>query len=256
MLVHSRLNLRQTCSATSPSSKRRRIQSEQSLRRPASPELRRSDDRRGARIWVQPWLNFSVIEGVSYNTNVGLYEKTFRENYTQLLNYLAFESGSCGVLQPVNRWSNSPSFRGLRTLRVSEGAMATCSASAIAGGGTSPTGKNCDASSAECEDPDRERRVKPSSLSDRLDSIALGDGGEPQRQVSNRSSSTQNQSPQPSSRPCGLGSTKSTNLERQPSKAASNNGAEFPLNNHKRRSWIHWAPRFRQPRPSTGRRHD
>ena len=45
----------------------------------------------GARVWVQPWLSFSVVEGVSYNTDVSLYEKTFRENYTQLLNYLAFE---------------------------------------------------------------------------------------------------------------------------------------------------------------------
>ena len=45
----------------------------------------------GARVWVQPWLSFSVVEGISYNTNVSLYEKTFRENYTQLLNYLGFE---------------------------------------------------------------------------------------------------------------------------------------------------------------------
>ena len=45
----------------------------------------------GARIWVQPWLSFSFVEGISYNTDVSLYEKTFRENYTQLLNYLGFE---------------------------------------------------------------------------------------------------------------------------------------------------------------------
>ena len=45
----------------------------------------------GARVWVQPWLSFSVVEGISYNSNVSLYEKTFRENYTQLLNYLGFE---------------------------------------------------------------------------------------------------------------------------------------------------------------------
>ena len=36
----------------------------------------------------------------------------------------------------------------------------------------------------ECDDPDRGQRVKPSSLSERLDSIALGDGGSPQRHVS------------------------------------------------------------------------
>ena len=37
----------------------------------------------------------------------------------------------------------------------------------------------------QCEDPDREKRVKPSSLSERLESIALGDGGNPQRHSSN-----------------------------------------------------------------------
>ena len=45
----------------------------------------------GARLWVQPWLSFSVVEGISYNTDYSLYEKTFRENYTKLLNYLGFE---------------------------------------------------------------------------------------------------------------------------------------------------------------------
>jgi len=36
----------------------------------------------------------------------------------------------------------------------------------------------------ECDDPDRGKRVKPTSLSERLDSIALGDGGSPQRNIS------------------------------------------------------------------------
>ena len=45
----------------------------------------------GARLWVQPWLSFSLMEGVSYNTDPSLYEKTFRKNYSQLLNYLGFE---------------------------------------------------------------------------------------------------------------------------------------------------------------------
>ena len=42
----------------------------------------------------------------------------------------------------------------------------------------------------ECDDPDRGQRVKPSSLSERLDSIALGDGGDPQRHV-NRGGKTE-----------------------------------------------------------------
>ena len=45
----------------------------------------------GARLWLQPWLSFSVLEGVSYNSQVSLYEKTFRENYSKLLNYLGIE---------------------------------------------------------------------------------------------------------------------------------------------------------------------
>ena len=70
----------------------------------------------GARVWVQPWLSFSVVEGVSYNTDVSLYEKTFRENYTQLLNYLAFEVEAAIVIRPVTRWSNSPPLRSFRHL--------------------------------------------------------------------------------------------------------------------------------------------
>ncbi|HJN36028.1 MAG TPA: DUF3769 domain-containing protein, partial [Prochlorococcaceae cyanobacterium Fu_MAG_50] len=45
----------------------------------------------GARLWLQPWLSFGVVEGISYNTSVSNYEKTYRENYSQLLNYLGFE---------------------------------------------------------------------------------------------------------------------------------------------------------------------
>ena len=43
----------------------------------------------------------------------------------------------------------------------------------------------------ECEDPDRGQRVKPSSLSDRLESIAFGDGGDPQRHVSSNKTTQQ-----------------------------------------------------------------
>ncbi len=45
----------------------------------------------GARLWVQPWLSFGVIEGVSYYTQTGQYENTFRSKSSQLLNYLGFE---------------------------------------------------------------------------------------------------------------------------------------------------------------------
>ncbi len=140
----------------------------------------------GARVWVQPWLSFSVVEGVSYNTDVSLYEKTFRENYTQLLNYLAFEveaavssdlslvgrihhrSGDFGTYSGVSEGSNGY----LLGLRYRWGRDTPKQASVV----MPPM--------PECDDPDRGQRVKPSSLSERLDSIALGDGGSPQRHIS------------------------------------------------------------------------
>ena len=45
----------------------------------------------GIRLWVQPWLSFSFVEGVSLLTSSSNYERTFRENYANFLNYLAFE---------------------------------------------------------------------------------------------------------------------------------------------------------------------
>lgn len=45
----------------------------------------------GLRAWLQPWLSLGFVEGVSLNTNVSNYEKTFRQDYTTFLNYLGFE---------------------------------------------------------------------------------------------------------------------------------------------------------------------
>ncbi|MGA0021105.1 MAG: DUF3769 domain-containing protein [Vulcanococcus sp.] len=45
----------------------------------------------GVRAWLQPWLSLAFFEGVSLNTSVSNYEKTFRENFTTFLNYLGFE---------------------------------------------------------------------------------------------------------------------------------------------------------------------
>ena len=45
----------------------------------------------GARVWVQPWLSLGLVEGVSYFTSDSNYERTYRENYAQFLNYLGFE---------------------------------------------------------------------------------------------------------------------------------------------------------------------
>ena len=140
----------------------------------------------GARLWVQPWLSFSVVEGISYNTDVSLYEKTFRENNNQLLNYLGFEveaavspdlslvgrihhrSGAFGLFDGVSGGSNGY----LLGLRYRWGQD------------THQVERTLMPPLPECEAPDRNKHVKPSSLSERLESIALGDGGEPQGNVS------------------------------------------------------------------------
>ena len=140
----------------------------------------------GARVWVQPWLSISVVEGISFYTDVSLYEKTFREKSSQLLNYLGFEveaavspdlslvgrihhrSGAFGLFDGVSGGSNGY----LLGLRYRWGQD------------THEVERTLMPPLPECEAPDRNKHVKPSSLSERLESIALGDGGEPQRHVS------------------------------------------------------------------------
>ena len=140
----------------------------------------------GARVWVQPWLSFSVVEGISYNSNVSLYEKTFRDNYTQLLNYLGFEveaavSSDLSLVGRIHHRSGAfGSYGG-----VSEGSNAYMLGLRYRWGRDTPKQERVVMPPMpECDDPDRGQRVKPSSLSERLDSIALGDGGSPQSNVS------------------------------------------------------------------------
>ena len=141
----------------------------------------------GARVWVQPWLSFSFVEGISYNTDVSLYEKTFRENYTQLLNYLSFEveaavSSDLSLVGRIHHRSGAFGTYG----GVSEGSNAYLLGLRYRWGRDKPEPESAMTPPLpECPDPDRDHRVKPSSLSERLDSIAFGDGGDPQRHVSN-----------------------------------------------------------------------
>ena len=132
----------------------------------------------GARLWVQPWLSVSFLEGISYNTDVSLYEKTFRENYSKLLNYLGFEveaavspdvslvgrihhrSGAFGTFNGVTEGSNAY-LLGLRYRWGNDQAPDTTVAM------PPPEG---------CPDPDRDQRVRATSLPQRLESVALGDG--------------------------------------------------------------------------------
>jgi hypothetical protein len=55
----------------------------------------------GLRVWLRPWLNLFVVEGMSLNTDYSFYEQTYRDRFAKLLNYLAFEIEA--LVDP--RWS-------------------------------------------------------------------------------------------------------------------------------------------------------
>ena len=88
----------------------------------------------------------------------------------------------------------------------------------------------------ECEDPDRNKHVKPSSLSERLESIALGDGGEPSSAISIDGTTDSNkrfrQAQQQAMRTEGDRQDRSTHLRTslQRAASASNNAEESPFN--------------------------
>ena len=133
----------------------------------------------GARLWLQPWLSFGFVEGVSFNSSVSNYERTYRENYTQLLNYLAFEleasvsdqlsfvgrihhrSGAFGTYSGVKEGSNAY-LLGLR-YRWGEDPIPTQIAEV-----PPPLG---------CPDPDRATRPPLLTLNEKLEEITLGTGG-------------------------------------------------------------------------------
>ena len=133
----------------------------------------------GARLWLQPWLSFGFVEGVSFNSSVSNYERTYRENYTQLLNYLAFEleasvsdqlsfvgrihhrSGAFGSYSGVKEGSNAY-LLGLR-YRWGEDPIPTQIAEV-----PPPLG---------CPDPDRASRPPLLTLNEKLEEITLGTGG-------------------------------------------------------------------------------
>ena len=130
----------------------------------------------GARLWIQPWLSFGFVEGISYNSAVSNYERTYRENYAQLLNYLAFEleaavsddfsvvgrihhrSGAYGTYSGVREGSNAY----LIGLRYRWGQDPAAPEPTEV---PPPLG---------CPDPDRASRVEPQSLSEHLNAITLG----------------------------------------------------------------------------------
>lgn len=130
----------------------------------------------GLRLWVQPWLSLGFVEGVSLNTSVSNYEKTYRENYTAFLNYLGFEvealvspewsvvgrihhrSGAYGTYSGVSEGSNAY-LMGVR-YRFGEAPAQRLTASM-----PPPSG---------CSDPDRTRRQPVRPLAEQLNSVAFG----------------------------------------------------------------------------------
>ena len=147
----------------------------------------------GVRAWVQPWLSLSVVEGISFNTDVSLYEKTFREENSQLLNYLGFEveAAISPDLSLVGRIHHRSGAFGLYN-GVSGGSNGYLLGLRYRWGEELPEPKsNVMPPLPECEDPDRNIHIKPSSLSERLESIALGNGGDEQRHISSHSKTTQ-----------------------------------------------------------------
>ena len=133
----------------------------------------------GARLWLQPWLSFGFVEGVSFNSTVSNYERTYRENYAQLLNYLAFEleasvseqlsfvgrihhrSGAFGTYSGVKEGSNAY----LLGLRYRWGEDPVAPQIAVV---PPPLG---------CPDPDRATRQPLLTLNEELEEITLGTGG-------------------------------------------------------------------------------
>ena len=55
----------------------------------------------GIRWWIQPWLSFAAVEGVSLNSALSNYESASWENSAQFLNYLAAEI----AVQFSHQWS-------------------------------------------------------------------------------------------------------------------------------------------------------
>ena len=142
-LVHSPSNLRLTCSAISPSSNRWRIQ-----RSKPYADLPAQNFGEvlwiGARVWVQPGR---VACWGTANSNVSLYEKTFRENYTQLLNYLGFEvEARCPPTYRQAGFTTAPVLSA--PMAVFRRQLRRCSACATAGTGHTQAGERRDAAHA------------------------------------------------------------------------------------------------------------
>ena len=130
----------------------------------------------GARLWLQPWLSFGFVEGISYNTSVSNYEKTYRENFSQLLNYLGFEleatvSQQLSVVGRIHHRSGAfGTYNG-----VKEGSNAYLVGVRYRWGQDQPASVGTEVPPPlGCPDPDRESRLAPQTLSEQLEDVTLG----------------------------------------------------------------------------------
>jgi len=135
----------------------------------------------GARLWLQPWLSFGVVEGVSLFTENSNYERTYRENYAQLLNYLGFEleaavSKRLSLVGRIHHRSGAfGTYSGVR-----EGSNAYLIGARYRWGrDQAPAPQASMPPPLGCPDPDRANRRAPKSLSEELDTATFGDGQRP-----------------------------------------------------------------------------
>ena len=130
----------------------------------------------GARLWLQPWLSFGFVEGISYNTAVSNYERTYRENFSQLLNYLAFEleAAVSPELSLVGRIHHRSGAFGTYN-GVKEGSNAYLIGIRYRWGQDKPEALSPQAPPPlGCPDPGRSARVSPQTLNEQLEDITLG----------------------------------------------------------------------------------
>jgi len=130
----------------------------------------------GARLWIQPWLNLGFVEGISYNSAVSNYERTYRENYANLLNYLAFEleAAVSPELSMVGRIHHRSGAFGTYS-GVKEGSNAYLIGLRYRWGQDQPEPVSPEAPPPlGCPDSDRAERIQSQSLSEQLEDITLG----------------------------------------------------------------------------------
>ena len=129
----------------------------------------------GARVWLQPWLSLGVVEGVSYFTATSNYERTYRENYAELLNYLSFEleaaiSQRLSLVGRIHHRSGAfGTYSGVR-----EGSNAYLIGARYRWGQDQPPQAQTDVPPPlGCSDPDRSTRVARKTLNEELEAIAF-----------------------------------------------------------------------------------